>query len=179
MFSLRLPIPIENTLTPPSKHTPISSSIRFQTHRFPLVYLPKHRGLPTCTATANVAVPDDVQGKPNDGTNVAETSPVPEPLPSELQPDLIPKHVAVIMDGNARWAKQRGFPASAGHEAGVRSLRRLIELCRSWGIKVLTVFAFSTDNWLRPKVNFVLKFCCLILAKFDFQNFICYLFYLD
>ncbi|XP_061347218.1 dehydrodolichyl diphosphate synthase 2 [Gastrolobium bilobum] len=65
----------------------------------------------------------------------------------------MPKHVAVIMDGNGRWAKLRGMPPSAGHEAGVQSLRKLLRLCCSWGIKVLTVFAFSTDNWVRPKIE--------------------------
>lgn len=65
----------------------------------------------------------------------------------------MPKHVAVIMDGNGRWAKLRNLPASAGHQAGVQSLRRMVTLCCSWGIKVLTVFAFSTDNWARPKVE--------------------------
>lgn len=70
----------------------------------------------------------------------------------------MPKHVAVIMDGNGRWAKVKGLPPSAGHQAGVQSLRRLVRLCSSWGIKVLTVFAFSTDNWVRPKV--ILVFSC-------------------
>lgn len=65
----------------------------------------------------------------------------------------MPLHVAVIMDGNVRWAQQRGLPGSAGHEAGVRSLREMVELCGKWGIKVLTVFAFSYDNWVRPRVE--------------------------
>lgn len=57
------------------------------------------------------------------------------------------------MDGNVRWARQRGLPSSAGHEAGVRSLRELVELCCRWGVEVLTVFAFSYDNWVRPQVK--------------------------
>ncbi|XP_030524495.1 cis-prenyltransferase 4, chloroplastic [Rhodamnia argentea] len=60
----------------------------------------------------------------------------------------MPRHVAVIMDGNARWARR-----SAGHEAGVKSLRELTKLCSEWGIGVLTVFAFSSDNWVRPKAE--------------------------
>nr|AFN53700.1 hypothetical protein [Linum usitatissimum]AND01158.1 hypothetical protein [Linum usitatissimum] len=74
-------------------------------------------------------------------------------LPEGLREDLIPRHVAVIMDGNGRWAKQRGLVAGAGHEAGVRSLKEMVRLCIQWGISVLTVFAFSTDNWIRPKVE--------------------------
>ncbi|KAK9289388.1 hypothetical protein L1049_007543 [Liquidambar formosana] len=74
-------------------------------------------------------------------------------LPDGLRRELMPKHVAVIMDGNRRWAKVRGLPVRAGYEAGLRSLRGLVELCCKWGIRVLTVFAFSCDNWSRPKVE--------------------------
>ena len=70
----------------------------------------------------------------------------------ELDASAIPKHVAIIMDGNARWARRRGMPASMGHEAGVQSLREVIKLANTLGVEVLTVFAFSTENWLRPKV---------------------------
>ncbi|KAM7256363.1 hypothetical protein ACFE04_012104 [Oxalis oulophora] len=76
-----------------------------------------------------------------------------EEFPEGLQREMMPRHVAIIMDGNVRWAKQRGEKSIVGHEAGVRSLKRIIELCYKWGIKVLTVFAFSTDNWIRPKVE--------------------------
>lgn len=98
----------------------------------------------------SAAAPPEVAVR-GDGTSVAGEA--PEPLPAELAAELMPKHVAVIMDGNGRWAKVRGLAASAGHEAGVESLRRMVRLCGSWGIKVLTVFAFSTDNWVRPKVE--------------------------
>ncbi|KAJ4970905.1 hypothetical protein NE237_004004 [Protea cynaroides] len=74
-------------------------------------------------------------------------------LPSELRPELMPKHVAVIMDGNGRWARQRNLPTSFGHKAGLRALTDLIDLSCKWGIRVLTVFAFSTENWLRPKLE--------------------------
>jgi len=74
-------------------------------------------------------------------------------LPLELDPTLMPRHVAIIMDGNSRWAEKRGWPASVGHEAGVRSLREVVKLSQQWGIQVLTVFAFSTENWLRPKME--------------------------
>lgn len=76
-----------------------------------------------------------------------------EELPTGLQREAMPLHVAVIMDGNVRWAQQRGLPGGAGHEAGVRSLRGMVDLCGKWGIKVLTVFAFSYDNWVRPRVE--------------------------
>lgn len=62
-----------------------------------------------------------------------------------------PEHVAIIMDGNGRWAKQRGLPRLAGHKAGVDNLRRVVTACVDFGVKVLTVYAFSTENWGRPK----------------------------
>lgn len=73
-------------------------------------------------------------------------------LPPGLLRETMPRHVAVIMDGNSRWARVRRLPVSAGHEAGYRALTEVIELSSSWGIRALTVFAFSTENWLRPKV---------------------------
>ncbi|CAA6661685.1 unnamed protein product [Spirodela intermedia] len=81
------------------------------------------------------------------------------PFPPGLTPELMPRHVAFIMDGNSRWAKERGLPTSAGHEAGYRSLREIVRLSSYWGIKVLTVFAFSSENWLRPKteVDFLMR----------------------
>lgn len=74
-------------------------------------------------------------------------------LPVGLQRESMPRHVAVIMDGNRRWAHIRGLPVGSGYEAGVKSLKTLVELCCKWGIRVLTVFAFSNDNWFRPKVE--------------------------
>ena len=61
-----------------------------------------------------------------------------------------PAHVAIIMDGNGRWAKQRGLPRQAGHKAGTENLRRVIEACVEFGIRTLTIYAFSTENWRRP-----------------------------
>ena len=60
-----------------------------------------------------------------------------------------PEHIAIIMDGNGRWAKQRGLPRTAGHKAGAESFRRIANYCRSIGVKYLTVYAFSTENWKR------------------------------
>ncbi len=62
----------------------------------------------------------------------------------------VPQHVAVIMDGNGRWAKQRLRPRAFGHQAGVRSARRIVRACHHHGVKALTLFAFSQENWQRP-----------------------------
>ena len=62
----------------------------------------------------------------------------------------IPEHVAIIMDGNGRWARARGLPRLAGHRAGTENLRRVITACVEFGIKYLTIYAFSTENWGRP-----------------------------
>jgi undecaprenyl diphosphate synthase len=63
----------------------------------------------------------------------------------------IPMHIAIIMDGNGRWAKRRGLPRVAGHREGVKSVRDVVEACAQLGVKYLTLFAFSTENWRRPK----------------------------
>ncbi len=65
----------------------------------------------------------------------------------------VPRHVAVIMDGNGRWARQRGKPRTAGHRAGVRSVRRIVRQAARRGVEVLTLFAFSQENWKRPEVE--------------------------
>ena len=63
----------------------------------------------------------------------------------------IPEHVAIIMDGNGRWAQARGLPRLAGHRAGTENIRRVLESCVEFGIKILTIYAFSTENWGRPR----------------------------
>ena len=70
--------------------------------------------------------------------------------PLSIPPDRIPRHVAIIMDGNGRWAISRGLPRLAGHKAGTENLRRVIRLTVEFGIKYLTIYAFSTENWGRP-----------------------------
>lgn len=65
-------------------------------------------------------------------------------------PETVPTHIAIIMDGNGRWARERGLPRLAGHRAGVENLRRVLEACVEFGIKYLTIYAFSTENWERP-----------------------------
>ncbi len=64
---------------------------------------------------------------------------------------LPPKHIAIIMDGNGRWAKKRGLPRTAGHSAGAETFRRIAKYCRTLGVKYLTVYAFSTENWKRSQ----------------------------
>ena len=70
---------------------------------------------------------------------------------NEDLPAIIPTHVAIIMDGNGRWALARGLPRLAGHRAGTENLRRVIEACIEFGIQYLTIYAFSTENWGRPE----------------------------
>jgi len=70
--------------------------------------------------------------------------------PADL-PEHIPTHIAIIMDGNGRWALARGLPRLAGHRAGTENLRRIIEACIEFGIRYLTIYAFSTENWGRPQ----------------------------
>jgi undecaprenyl diphosphate synthase len=77
-----------------------------------------------------------------------------EPAPAAVPPPLslpqLPQHVAIIMDGNGRWARSRGKPRLAGHRAGTENIRRVIERFADYGVKYLTLYAFSTENWDRP-----------------------------
>ncbi|MBR4721338.1 MAG: isoprenyl transferase [Clostridia bacterium] len=78
---------------------------------------------------------------------------------SEIDMENLPKHIGVIMDGNGRWAKKRGLPRSAGHQAGADTLKKIVTECNNIGIKYITVYAFSTENWKRPKeeVDFLMN----------------------
>ncbi len=76
----------------------------------------------------------------------------------------LPKHVAIIMDGNGRWAKQRQLPRIAGHKAGVENVRALVERCSDLGIECLTLFAFSSENWRRPPTEVSLLIDLFVLA---------------
>lgn len=69
----------------------------------------------------------------------------------EIDPNNLPKHVGIIMDGNGRWAKKRGLPRSAGHRAGAQNLKTITEFAGEMGIPYITAYAFSTENWKRPK----------------------------
>lgn len=64
--------------------------------------------------------------------------------------DAPPHHVAIIMDGNGPWALSRGLPREAGHQAGVQAIRRTVEACGELGVRILTLYTFSTENWRRP-----------------------------
>lgn len=74
-----------------------------------------------------------------------------ETVRDSLAQKKIPEHIGIIMDGNGRWAKQRGLPRSAGHKAGAETLKRVVEYCETIGVRVITAYAFSTENWSRPK----------------------------
>jgi undecaprenyl diphosphate synthase len=76
-----------------------------------------------------------------------------------IELDKVPAHVAIIMDGNGRWAKQRGLPRVAGHHSGMKNVKKITMAANEIGVKVLTMYAFSTENWKRPKeeVEFLMK----------------------
>ncbi len=80
---------------------------------------------------------------------------------------VLPQHIAIIMDGNGRWAKKRGLPRTAGHSAGAESFRRIANYCRELGIKYLTVYAFSTENWKRSQeeVSGIMKLLGIYLRE--------------
>ena len=74
----------------------------------------------------------------------------PRPAVADLGIDTVPAHVGIIMDGNGRWASRRGLPRLAGHHAGTENVRRITIACSDAGVEVLTIYAFSTENWRRP-----------------------------
>lgn len=86
---------------------------------------------------------------------------------SKLYIEKLPKHIAIIMDGNGRWAKKRMLPRNIGHRQGLEALKRIVEACGIIGIEVLTVYAFSTENWRRPQseVNFLMELLIEWLEK--------------
>src|SRR5256714_212048 len=65
----------------------------------------------------------------------------------------VPRHIGIIMDGNGRWARRRGRPASFGHRAGVRAIKRALQACEDLGVHTLSIYAFSTENWARPRAE--------------------------
>ncbi|HEY9815166.1 MAG TPA: isoprenyl transferase [Candidatus Obscuribacterales bacterium] len=88
-------------------------------------------------------------------------------LPADLNPDRLPQHIAVIMDGNGRWAKHRGLPRIMGHRRGVDTLKDMLRCCKDWGVKALTAYAFSTENWGRPleEVEFLMNLFERVLRR--------------
>ncbi|MEM7020808.1 MAG: polyprenyl diphosphate synthase, partial [Pseudomonadota bacterium] len=79
----------------------------------------------------------------------------------------VPRHVAIVMDGNGRWAKKRFLPRQAGHRAGVDNVKEIVKACDEQGIEVLTLFAFSSENWNRPKdeVSYLMRLFVDALRK--------------
>lgn len=94
-------------------------------------------------------------------------SPAQEQLLQLIDRSRLPRHVAIIMDGNGRWATRRFMPRVAGHRAGVRALRETVEACVELGIPYLTVYAFSTENWERPQdeVNFLMDLLVTVVDE--------------
>ena len=72
---------------------------------------------------------------------------------AEIDMSRLPRHIAIIMDGNGRWAKKRGLPRTAGHAAGAETFRNIATYCKEIGVEYLTVYAFSTENWKRPEAE--------------------------
>ena len=88
----------------------------------------------------------------------------------ELNKAQIPTHVAIIMDGNGRWATQRGLPRTAGHVEGVANVKHITEVCSNLGVKYLTLYTFSTENWNRPQ-NEVMAIMNLLVDNMDLSLF--------
>ncbi len=88
-------------------------------------------------------------------------------MSSNTQQQILPRHVAIIMDGNGRWAKARHLPRIAGHRAGVEAVRKVVEGCAKRGIEALTLFAFSSENWRRPQqeVGMLMELFMLALER--------------
>lgn len=115
-----------------------------------------------------------VQGKGNNG-NLAprasgQTPAKPEQskytarkiFVDEIKKDRLPRHIAIIMDGNGRWAKKRGLPRTEGHRAGAKAVKTIVSECRGLGIEYLTLYAFSSENWNRPKLEIAALFKLLL-----------------
>jgi undecaprenyl diphosphate synthase len=90
-----------------------------------------------------------------------------ETLLKKIQQAPVPKHVAIIMDGNGRWAKKRGLPRILGHRAATESVRQTVRACGELGVQVLTLYTFSTENWSRPRaeINGLMRLLCTMLRK--------------
>ena len=88
-------------------------------------------------------------------------------LSKRIDKQKVPEHVAIIMDGNGRWATKKGFPRTYGHKKGVRVLKEIIKTSKKLGCKVLTVYAFSTENWTRPtkEVDFLINLFSEVLSN--------------
>ncbi|GAA0153315.1 acyltransferase [Lithospermum erythrorhizon] len=145
MISLKLGFPV-SPRTPKTKQPNYTSFVSGHKSTLQILY-PLSMPYFNVTLNTRIGVVSGSESQTAEGYNTSE------PLPDGLQRDQMPNHVAIIMDGNRRWAKQKGQMVALGYEAGARSLRWITELCCKWGIRVLTVFAFSRENWLRPKME--------------------------
>lgn len=92
---------------------------------------------------------------------------LPDNIKDQLDLDNLPKHIAIIMDGNGRWAKQQGKPRVFGHKNGVKAVREVTECCAELGVEYLTLYAFSTENWNRPafEVTALMELLVLTIGK--------------
>ncbi len=92
-------------------------------------------------------------------------------MSNKIQPPNKPRHVAIIMDGNGRWAANRGLPRLKGHEQGAESVRAVLRACKQAGVEYLTLYAFSVENWIRPKeeINGLMKLLGLFLRKHEYE----------
>ncbi|MBX3014551.1 MAG: di-trans,poly-cis-decaprenylcistransferase [Caldilineaceae bacterium] len=90
-----------------------------------------------------------------------------ETQPNRALPFSVPSHIGIIMDGNGRWATERGLPRIAGHHAGVENVRRILKKSTEYGVKALTIYAFSTENWQRPldEVNGLMRLLGLTIQR--------------
>ena len=97
---------------------------------------------------------------------MTETRPDAESDATEQAP-LVPRHIAIVMDGNGRWAQQRDLPRTAGHRAGADAARKIIQACGDLGVEVLTLYSFSSENWKRPadEVDALMSLCVEYCAK--------------
>lgn len=93
------------------------------------------------------------------------------PVTHNLDMSRIPKHIGIIMDGNGRWAKERNLPRTLGHKAAIETIRDIVKECNNLGVKYLTLYAFSTENWVRPaeEVNTLMRLLVEYLRK-EFQE---------
>lgn len=115
---------------------------------------------------------NDIQPDPRDAASLASIlARNPDADPAGLLPDVppsrIPRHIAIIMDGNGRWATRRGLPREDGHQAGAKSVRSIVEHAGRLGVECVTLYSFSLENWKRPRheVEALMQLCLLYLAS--------------
>src|SRR5262249_13767597 len=103
-----------------------------------------------------------------EGLTVAKPTSKNAPLPLDVPRDKLPRHVAVIMDGNGRWAQRKGLPRIEGHRRGVTSVRKCVEECARLGLERLTLYCLSSENWKRPQRE--LEFLMQLLEQYVIEE---------